>query len=305
MRPLSLSLERSLAGRTQDRAVRTLQRTLAGLQEQATTGLRVNRPSDDPTAFERARYFEAESARIDGHLKTVSAGRLWVDETGAALADLADYAATAHTIAVQGRNDTMNLEEREALAKRVDSLLAQSVDRLNAQVDGEYLFAGNRTAQKPFAADGAPATADGTLADFAGARLRRIGPNVDLAVNVSGERAQTLPGGGLATDAFRTLATALRANDGAAVTAALDGITAARDHFIELGSESGEASSRLTEAEAQLSGANLRAQARRSELEDVDMFEVAAGLQKTQGHLEAALRTVATVRQRSLLDYLR
>lgn len=303
MRPLSLSLERSLASRTPDRAVGALQRRLAGLQEQVTTGLRVNRPSDDAVAFERARAFEAESARIQGHLETVGASRLWADETGAALADLSDFAATAQTIGVQGRNDALGADERGALAARVESLLAQAVDRLNAEVDGESLFAGNRTDQRPFNDDGTPST--GALADFGGRRVRRIGPNVDLALNVSGERVQTLPDGGLATDSFRALADALRADDGPAITAALESMTATRDHYLALEAEAGETSSRLTEAEGQLSEADLRAQARRSELEDADFFEVAAGLQKTQGHLDAALKTVAAVRQRSLLDYLR
>lgn len=302
-RPLALSLERGLAARTPDRAVRALQSRLAGLQEQATTGLRVNRPSDDPTSFERARYFEAQSGRIDGHLRTVGAARLWVDETGAALSDLADYAATAQTLGVQGRNDALGADEREALAKRVESLLAQSVDRLNAEVDGESLFAGNRTDQRPFNADGTPAS--GALADYGGARVRRVGPTTDLALNVTGERVQTLADGTAPTDALRALADALRANDGAAIETALGGVTEARDHFIELESESGEVSARLSEAEAQLADADVRAQARRSELEDADLFEVASGLQTTQGHLEAALRTVASVRQRSLLDYLR
>ena len=124
---------------------------------------------------------------------------------------------------------------------------------------------------------------------------------------MTGQRAQTLPDGTAPTDALRALADALRADDGPAITTALGAVTAARDHFLELEleSESGEVSARLTEAEAQLLGADVRAQARRSELEDADLFTVASGLQTTQGHLEAALRTVATVRQRSLLDYLR
>ena len=98
---------------------------------------------------------------------------------------------------------------------------------------------------------------------------------------------------------------ALRANDGPAITTALEQVTATRDHFIELESESGETSKRLLDAEAQLSDAFVRSEAQRSEYEEADMFEVATGLQKTQSHLEAALQTVASVRQRSLLDYLR
>ena len=299
MRPLSFALERGLASRTPTQAVRGLQRELSQLQEQATTGRRVVRPSDDPGAFERARYFEAESGRIEGHLRSVGAARLWVDETAAALSDLSDFAASAQEIGVQGRNDTLGADERAALATRVDTLLAQSVDRLNAEVDGEALFAGNRTGQAPFNDDGTPSTGD--LADFGGERVRRIGPGVDLAVNVTGERVQTLPGGGLATDALRALSDALRANDGDAITAALEGVTEARDHFLALEGEHGETSARLTAAEEQLGSAQIRSEARRSELEDADLYEVATGLQRVQGHLEAALKTVASVQQLSLI----
>lgn len=303
MRPLAFAFDRSLAAGTSDRSLQSLQRRLASFQEQATTARRVNRPSDDPAAFQHARLIDAELARFEDYQRTLGTARLWADETGAALADLSGYAAEAQTLAVQGRNDALGPDERSALASRVETLLAQSVERLNASVDGESLFAGNRTDQTPFGADGQPA--GGSLAALGGARTRRIGPGLDLAVNISGERVQSLASGGLATDPLRELADALRANDGAAISAALGRVTEARDHFIDLEAEAGATSSRLTATEEQLAAADTRQRARRSELEDADLFEVAAGLQQTQGHLEAALRTVASIRQRSLLDYLR
>lgn len=302
MRPLVPSFERSLASRTPTRAATKLQRELAVLQEQAATGLRVVRPSDDPTSFERARYFEAQSGRIDTHLRTIGASRLWVDETAAALSDLTEFAVTAQEIGVQGRNDSTGAEARATLAGRVDALLAKSTDRLNAKIDGEYLFAGSRSTTQPFNDDGTPAS--GTLSDFAGDRTRRIGPNVDVALNVSGEAVQTVPSGGLATDALQTLAAALRADDGAAIEAALAGIEEARDHFLGLESSHSEVAARLTEAEVQLTDADLRARSRQSELEDANLYEVATGLQRTQSHLEATLKTIASTSQRSLLDYL-
>ena len=112
MRPLATSFERSLASRTPNRAAMKLQRELAVLQEQASTGLRVVRPSDDPSSFERARYFEAQSGRIDTHLRTIGASRLWVDETAAALSDLTEFAVTAQEIGVQGRDDSVGADAR-------------------------------------------------------------------------------------------------------------------------------------------------------------------------------------------------
>src|SRR5690606_5744346 len=183
LRPLSLSFERSLAARSPENALTEVRRTFAGLQEQMATGRRVNRPSDDPTAFEQARTWEAHAERLDGHLRAVSAARLWTSHTAEALDGLVELTMTAHEHGVRGRNDSLSDADREALALRIDSLLEEAVDRLNGQVEGEYLFAGNQTGTEPFAADGTP-----NAGDFSGLRVRRIGPGVDLAVNVPGDR---------------------------------------------------------------------------------------------------------------------
>ena len=298
MRPLSLSLERSLAASTPDRAVYRLRSTLAGLQEQAATGLRVNRPSDDPLAFEQARHWEALGVRLDQHLRAVGTARVWVDHTAVALDGLAELATTAYEEGIQGLNDTLSDEDRAALADHIDSLTEEMVDRLNTQVSGEYIFGGNLTNQPPFADDGTP-----TGGDVSGLRTRRIGPGVDLQLNIPGDRVQDLGGGQTAIAAMRTLADALRGTGD--LEAAVADVTAARDHFITLGTEIGEVGNRLSDAELQLNDTKLQAERRRSELEDADLFDVASGLQRTQGQLEAALQTIATLRQRSLLDYLR
>ena len=241
MRPLSLSLERSLAASTPDRAVYRLRSTLAGLQEQAATGLRVNRPSDDPLAFEQARHWEALVVRLDQHLRAVGTARVWVDHTAVALDGLAELATTAYEEGIQGLNDTLSDEDRAALADHIDSLTEEMVDRLNTQVSGEYIFGGNLTNQPPFADDGTP-----TGGDVSGLRTRRIGPGVDLQLNIPGDRVQDLGGGQTAIAAMRTLADALRGTGD--LEAAVADVTAARDHFITLGTEIGEVGNRLSDA---------------------------------------------------------
>ena len=298
MRPLSLSLERSLAASTPERAVYQLRHTLAQYQEQMATGLRVNRPSDDPMAFEQARNWEAYSGRLDQHLEAVASARLWVDHTASALNDLAEYATEAYETGLQGLNGTLSDDERSVLADRVDVLIGQIVDRLNSQANDEYIFGGNRTDQPPFADDGTPAAAD-----LSGQRVRRIGPGVDLAINISGDRVQDIGGGQTAVGALQALSAALRGTGDS--TGVMDEVVAARDHFITLGSQVGEIGRRLSDAEVQLSDAKLQSEQRRSQYEDADFFEVASGLQQKQGQLEAALQTMATLKQHSLLDYLR
>ncbi len=302
MRPLSLSFQRSLSVGTSDRALYTVRRDLAQLQEQSATGLRVNRPSDDPGAFEQARHWEAHGDRLTTHQRTVGAARLWVDTTDQALGELTELVVSAYEAGLKGLNDTNGEDERKALATTVESLLEQTVDRLNTQTGGEYVFGGNRTDERPFADDG---TATG---DLSGRRVRRIGPDADLAVNVTGDRVNVYADGGdgpaqTVTGALQALADALRSGEG--LEDAVGEVEQARDHLIAVAGEYGETGRRLSTAEVQLADAALLAERRRSELEDADLFEVTAGIQRAQVQLQATLQTLATVEQRSLLDYLR
>lgn len=298
LRPLSLSLERSLAARSPETAVGGLRRTLAGLQEQMATGRRVNRPSDDPIAFEKARSWEAHGARLESHQRAVGTARVWVDHTASALDDLSEFAVTAYESGIRGLNAALSDSDREALATKIDALTAQSIDRLNSRVGEEYLFAGNRTQEAPFAPDGSPSGGD-----VSGLRVRRIGPDVTLAINVPGDRVNDLGGGQTAIGALQSLAAALRGTGDP--QAALAAVQDARDHFVALGAEVGEVGVRLTDADLQLEDAAVLASQRRSDLEDADLYQVAVDLQRTQGHFEAALQTLAAAKQRTLLDYLR
>ncbi|HLA63970.1 MAG TPA: flagellin [Rhodothermales bacterium] len=298
-RPLSSAFTRALASDVPTRTLAEARARAATFQAQVSTGRRVFRASDDPTAFAGARRLDAAEGRLDSYGEAVGAARFWASRTADELDGMAELMATANDLGVQGGNDTLDATGRESVAARIDDLAEALIGRLNSKAEGEYLFGGHRTNQAPFDATGAP-----TTPSLAGDRRYRIGPDLDLAVNVDGDRVQTLSGGTSAVDALRALAAAVRTG-GAAATAALAPIAEGRDHFLALGAEAGSRLNRLDDADAQLEASALDLSRRRSDFQDADYYEAATSLAQANLQLDATLQMLASDQQRTLLDYLR
>ncbi len=298
-----IAREQSLYSSNAYGAIPGIRRDLASLQEQLATGLRVNRPSDDPGAYGQARRLDALNDRYAEYTRTINASQFWTDRTADELDTLAERFADAHEKGIQALNGTLNDGDRASIAAHVEGLLGEVLESLNAQAGGEYLFGGTRTKTAPFGADGLP------TGDLSGERLRQIGPNTTVAINVTGEAVSDTGEGYSIVESLQNMIAALRADpddtDTISLQEAVGQVQEARDHVINLGAESGSLSRRLDHAELRLADASVEVERRRSETEDADYFATITAFQQGQTRLEAALRTTASVVQTSLLDYLR
>lgn len=301
MPSVNLSRERSLYKSFTDHALQARQKDMARLQEQLTTGLKVNRPSDDPTSFGQARHLEALAQRYSQFQRSVGAARTWVDQTQEALGDMAEMFTQSYEEGVRMSNAIYSAGDREAAAKRLEGLLETVVNRLNSQSGDEYLFAGSRTTVKPFDDSGAAVAYQGND----GGRTRHIGRDLSLNINIDGARLNDTGGGFTITESLEGLITAVRSGTSADIEAALTQVTTSRDHVINLGGEAGSIGTRLQIAETQLADASILVEGRRSKLEDADFAEAMMELQKTQTGLQSSLMVAASVLQTSILDYLR
>lgn len=319
MSSVHLARQRSLYTAYTTRGRETMQREIAGLNEQMSTGLRINRASDDAGGYARARRLDALTDRYEQYQKSIDTARPWVTHTQDHLDRMGDLLQQAHEQGVRASNDTFSASDRADFADAIASLRAELVDNLNAQVGDEYLFAGVDTqSAAPFQSDGTPAgNALGTPAaslnytDVEGDRTRRVGPNLDLAVNLDGRdvhQFETAPGVDMTiTESLKNLEDALRDPNTATYTIeeALGQVDNARDHVVDMGARAGTIARRLDASAEQLEQSGIEYEARRSEIEDADYVEVLTRFQEKQGQLQAALQVSASVMQTSLLDYLR
>lgn len=301
MPSVNLARERSLYTAFSEHAVQARQMELARLQEQLSSGKRIRRPSDDPSAYAEARQMELLHDRYAQYMRSIQSSQSWVDHTQGALDRLAELYTQAYEQGVRMNSPTFSQSDRDAQADELESLLTNVVDLLNTRVGNEYVFAGSRTTEQPFTAVAATVTYSGN----ADGRQRHIGRDLTMNINIDGQTVHDTSQGFTITEALQGLVDALRSGDQSNLDAAIDQVSIARDHLIDLGGEAGSMANRLDLAERQLTDASFMVESRRSELEDLDFAEALAAFQQTQIGLQAAVRVASSVLNTTLLDYLR
>ncbi len=301
MMSINLSRERSLSSAASERALERVRRDMARLQEQMSTGLRVNRASDDAPAFIEARHMERLNNRYDQYLRTIGSAESWTDHTQDALNDIADRITEAYEHGIRAKSDTFDASNRDAEANLVEAMLTEVVDLLNSKNGDEYIFAGTNTTVKPFDQTPGGVVYNGNDAG----RTRQIGDDQKIDVNITGQSLHDTGAGFTVTESLQELADAIRSGDQALMETALENVTTARDHVLDQGAEAGGIANRLDLAATQLRDASLRVTTRQSQVEDVDMAEAIMDYQRAQTGFEAALKVTASVLQTSLLDYIR
>ena len=292
-RPLQSALTRFVTQNGTQKALTNTRSTIAQLNSQLSTGMRIQTPSDDPSGFDQAKGLQRLQDRIAQYHRNLDSATLWNDRTQQELDSLSDLFVEAKEIGLRGANGVL---DREDLALQVDRLRDETISRLNAQSGGEYLFAGNATTTQPINADGTVAAGD-----FSGARQREVAPGVTATLNVTG--ALTLDGVS-APDRLQALSDALRAGDNDAITTALEGVETGVDHYIRLASGTGNTARTLESSRATLNQQDLVLGEQRAAIEEIDLVETMGALQRQQVGLEAALRATASSVQLSLMNYL-
>lgn len=278
--------------------LRRVQERLSDAQSQVSSGKRVERPSDDPLAAERATRLRDELATTSAYRTGVDESRSWLDATDGALQSLNDIVQTARQLTVQAANGATTPAARQSIKTQVDALTEQLKTTLNSAYDGRYLFSGTATDTAPY--DVNSASPDAYQGD-ANPVVRQIGPGVSVQVNVT---ADDLLSGLL--PAMRALSSHLAANDAAALqTTDLRAIDAGLDTIVTARSQIGAVTNRVDAAGLRLDDLHDVTKAFLSTTEDADLPQALVDLSAQQNALQSALRGGSTLIQQSLMDFLR
>ncbi len=189
--------------------------------EEVSTGMRVVHPGDDPMVAAAMVRGQQTVDRMNAISQNASRAGDEVDSADSALQSLTDVLARARELAVQMGNDSYSAADRAGAATEVDGLVQQAVTLMNANVNGRYIFGGNKDQTAPFD------TAGNYSGDTA-VRQVEVAPGVLEDSSVRADVAVKGVGGGV--DLFATLqslSTALKTNNGAAVRGSLTDLTTA------------------------------------------------------------------------------
>jgi flagellar hook-associated protein 3 FlgL len=272
---------------------------LAKAQEQATTGMRVTKPSDDPLSFTQARSQTAEGARAASYERVVKNTLPSLEVSDSTLADVENVMRRVRDIAIQGANDTLNGNDRETLRSELDGLKQQLVTLGNAKTGDRYVFGGYRDGQPPYDADGVYTGATET-------QQVEVARNVLLPVGVTGDRIFGDAGGGqdifaAITDLQDTLVSGVATDISAAIEpldVSLEQVRVARS---ELGNHMGQADISMTMAQRH-QDQTIEA---RSNLVEIDTVEAFSEFMRAQTALNAAIEIAAQLPPQGLVNRAR
>lgn len=127
------------------------QTELSDAQQRLTSGLRVLRASDDPTAAARAERARALIQRSESTQRAVDASRSSMTLTESALADAGELIQQARELVVAAGNASYSDAERADVASQIDAIRKQLLSVANrSDGSGGYVFSGQGAGRPPF-----------------------------------------------------------------------------------------------------------------------------------------------------------
>src|ERR1700760_8594 len=160
-------------------SINNVQNQLATTQQQLSTGLSINQPSDNPYGASLAVQLKNGLQGLSNYNSNITDGTAWASPADTSLTNIMSMLQRAQELTVQASNGDESSTDLSATADEIDQLADAMKQEANAQYNGQYVFSGTATGTTPYST----ATGD-VFQGNTGAITRTIGPNSNLQVNV-------------------------------------------------------------------------------------------------------------------------
>jgi flagellar hook-associated protein 3 FlgL len=277
-------------------ALRGLQANLGRvqtLQEQLSSGKRIQRASDDPAGTAASMILRSQQAADEQYQRNSDQAKGRLTVTDSALQGLSDRMRAVRELMVGSNSGALNPEGRAALAAQVDAIRSEVIDLYNTTYLERPVFGGSVAGKQAI---------DPSSGAYVGNDVpieARISTDAVIRIDVKGTdaAADVLPAALSAVSASITAGGATNA-DFAAIDSAFSTLQRA------LG-DVGARAQRVETTNSLVESHRLDLVSRISENEDVDLPETIMNLQSQQVGYQAALGAAAKVLRTSLVDFLR
>ncbi len=311
---------------------------LLELREQGTTGLKLNKPSDDPGAIRPVLNSRAQLLQNDRHLEIMGHAGDKMASTDSYMESVENVLVRVKEIAINSMNSTLGPSDLANLANEVAELKEELLYSANASIDGKYIFAGFEQNTVPFTenpdydpdlydisdsttwpylynGDHNRTQLEITPGEFMDVNLTGnelfMGISNDVAATGSTDPFQGGTVGGI--DIFTVLTQteeAIRAANiddingpGGSIQAQLNNLETAADQNRNLRSNLGSKARRVDAAIMHQQDAAIDLQKILSRYQDADMIQVFNDIIKQETAFKAALSISSRVSDISILDY--
>lgn len=314
---------------------------LEDLRNQGATGIKLNKPSDDPASIRPVLTTRSQIRSTERYLDTMGVSLDKMEATDGNLEHVENILQRVKEITINSINGAMSPADMTVFADEVSQLRQELLDAANATVDGKYIFAGYQENVKPFVENTSYDPALYDQADSAtwpyiyqgdpnpteleitpGEKLQTNLTGNDLFMGISNSVMQAgpiPPAVGYPSDAGRIdifsvltrVEEALRAGNiddpagaGGGLQLQMENIDTAADQSRRLRSQLGNRASRVDTAMMHQEDVRLDLNQILSRYQDADAIETFAAITKQETAFQAALSITAKVSKISILDYL-
>jgi flagellar hook-associated protein 3 FlgL len=274
---------------------------LAALQSQLSSGRKITKPSDDPAGTVSALEARSQLAQANQYGANATDGLGWLSEVDATMTSVMTALQSARTTTLQGLNSgSTDTTADAALAQQMDALQSTVLGLANTSYQGRPIFGGTTTGANAFDATGAYIGDTNTVS-------RTIGNNDTVPVSTVG----TAVFGSGATSLFTIMSkissdlTAGSPTQQADLQTDLTNLDSAMNTVSVQQAFAGANYTRIQTVQNTQSATVLQLTTQLSNLQDVDVADMAVQISSANIAYQAALQTTANIRQTSLLDYLK
>jgi flagellar hook-associated protein 3 FlgL len=306
---------------------------LYDIQNQMATGKKISRPSDDPTAADRAMLLRGTLQQQEQYGENIRDASTWLNVTDGALAEAAKVLGEVRVLAVQASSDTLDKDERLAIVETVGQLKKQLQVIANSEVNGRYMFGGTMTVaqqNKGFTLPYPDATPEIVYEGNGGLMEVEVVPGVTLPFNSPGsvvfgkstdfnrafkvlddlELALKTPGSVAKVDingvpVLDGLGNPVMNNQAEQISDQLARLDIAVQRINTERAVIGSRTNRVDLLESRYEDAKISYKERLSETEEAEFTEVVAAVMQQEAIYQASLAASARIIQPSLLEYLR
>ena len=274
-------------------------------QRMMSSGLRMEKPSDDPDHISSLLQLRAEldrNSQIDLNLSRVSAE---VDAAENFLERSVELFDRVRTLGQQGASGVSSEATRTSISTELEGILQNFVGLANSEISGRYLFSGDTDQVAPYTYD---SSATPPYSSYNGAAsTREVEHPSGIRFDVARTAQEIFDSADPDCNVFAVidnLRVALANNDDDAIQEALAPLAKVSEHLNVQLAFYGGVQNQVADATDFAAKQEIRLKANIQSIEGADAVEAIVELEQAQFQQDAALKARAQIPQTSLFDYL-
>lgn len=164
------------------------------LSQEAASGLKVEKPSDDPSAVKSLINVKTQLSQLNNYLDNMSTAQNELNIFDDSMSSLTELVNNATSLTTEAANGTYSDTNMDNIKVQVDQITQSVVDVANTQYNGTYIFSGTAVGTKPYTVTTNSSgqitaiTYNGTPESGDYKRYTTVSDGVNVAINTTGDQ---------------------------------------------------------------------------------------------------------------------